>query len=206
MTVNKRNASVKPAAIFLPKVHMRLLLLLSTLFRGRAFPAATARDHFHDQRNVDDCENLVCRVRYLFDMPANGILLTGCKYLGRRDSQITFQITERQANPIFVTTQRQPPALIWLTRVAEKRRQTVDGNQSASDTSDPEQFRNPAGQGDDLVVVGKATDFPDSQGVGIAGHSNNQQVFGLFDARRGGRKGVRAVKCIPKAGGYIVKG
>src|SRR5258708_30541756 len=138
MTVNKRNASVKPAAIFLPKVHIRLLLLLSTLFRGRAFPSATVRDDFDDERNVDDRENLVCRVRYLFDMPANGILLTGREYLGRRDSQITFQITERQADPILVATQRQPPALIWLTRVAEKRRQTVDGNQSTSDTSDPQ--------------------------------------------------------------------
>src|SRR5205809_4263660 len=102
ITTNNRNASVNPAAIFLPKVHMSSLLV-SSLLRRRAVLTAASLNHFHQRRDADHRADQTVRTRHIFNVPARYVFLAGCEHLRRRDPEIAFQVAETQSGLILIS-------------------------------------------------------------------------------------------------------
>src|ERR1700730_10453161 len=128
---NSKNANVKPAAIFLPNVHMSSLL-------GDATLVATPFNEFHHVGDAHDRTNQIRGTHYVLDVGARGVPLVSGVQLCRRNPQVAFEITEGQANWLFGTAQNKPATLARLPAVTEEHRQAAHGNEPAAYPSSPQ--------------------------------------------------------------------
>src|SRR5260370_16563035 len=98
---NSTNASVNPAAIFRPNVHM------SSLLRNAVVGAASL-NRFSDERNTDDRTNHVRRAHNVLDVRASHVLLLGRIQLFQRNPDVIFEVANPQAAGTLRPAQRNP--------------------------------------------------------------------------------------------------
>src|SRR6266851_6023856 len=91
---NSKNASVNPAAIFRPNVHM------SSLLRNTVVIAASL-NRFSDVRNADNPTNHFWRAHHVLDVRARHVLLLGCVDLYQGNSDVALELAERQGDGLF---------------------------------------------------------------------------------------------------------
>src|ERR1700730_4666973 len=128
---SSKNATVPPAALFLPNVHMSLLL-------GDATLVAAPLNQLHHVGDADERTNQVGGTHHMLDVNTRRVPLVRCIYLCQRNPEVAFEIAEGQANGLFGPAQNNPASLFHLPAVTEEQRQAIHGNEPAAYTSYPQ--------------------------------------------------------------------
>src|SRR5712692_10457192 len=107
------NARAKPTAIFLPNVHMSLLL--ESVGRG-----AAPLDGVEQRGDADHGTSNAGGQSDVLDVLALHLTAVGCAHLRERNSQVGLEDPEGETDRLLRSTQRQPADGVCLLAVAEK--------------------------------------------------------------------------------------